>query len=502
MSIEIKVPALPESVTEASVLTWHKKVGDSVARDENLVDLETDKVVLEVPSLEAGVISAINHPEGDIVTAGAILAVVTASGAAAAPVAVASTDAPAAPVTVAADQGAKAAIDINVPVLPESVTEATMLDWRKKAGDSVTAGETIVELETDKVVLEVPATESGVLSEILIESGAIVTANDVIAKIIPGATATASVQTAAPVAASSDSSDDLCPSVKAMVAENNIDVSQIKGTGKDGRLTKEDLINHQEKPAAAPSKPAAASASTATVAATGMREVRRVPMTRMRQTIANRLVQSQQTAAILTTFNEVDMTEVMALRSRYKEDFTKKHDVKLGFMSFFVKASIEGLKRFPVINAYVEDKDVVYHDYNDVGIAVASPRGLVVPVIRNAESKSFAQIEGDIAAYAVKAKAGTISMDDMTGGTFTITNGGTFGSLLSTPIINPPQSGILGMHSIQQRPMAINGEVKIRPMMYVALSYDHRIIDGAEAVQFLVTLKNCLEDPGRLLLNV
>ena len=290
-----------------------------------------------------------------------------------------------------------------------------------------------------------------------------------------------------------------------MLAEHNLNASQITGTGKDGRITKEDVQNHlsQAQQPAAEAPPAPQTEAVATpITAAGGREQRREPMTRLRQTIANRLVQSQQTAAILTTFNEVDLTEVMALRSRYKESFAEKHGAKLGFMSFFVKASVEGLKRYPVINAAVDGTDIIYHDYHDIGIAVSSPRGLVVPVVRNCDEKSFAEIEQAIVNYGKKAQKGAITMDEMTGGTFTITNGGTFGSMMSTPIINPPQSGILGMHNIVQRPMAVNGEVKIRPMMYIALSYDHRIIDGAEAVRFLVTVKECLEDPGRLLLSV
>lgn len=405
-------------------------------------------------------------------------------------------------------------IEVKVPVLPESVAEATLLDWHKKVGDSVKRDENIVDIETDKVVLEVPAPEDGVITELKRDSGDTVTAQEVIAILTPGKVA----DTPAPVQetkeeepaqaeapAQKDSDDRHGPAVNAMLAEHNLDSAQITGTGKDGRITKEDVQNHLNQAAStAASKPIAETEETKTsvIAAGGGREQRREPMTRLRQTIANRLVQSQQTAAILTTFNEVDLTEVMALRSRYKDSFTDKHGVKLGFMSFFVKASVEALKRYPVINAAVDGTDIIYHDYHDIGIAVSSPRGLVVPVVRNCDEKSFAEIEQSIMNYGQKAQKGAITMDEMTGGTFTITNGGTFGSMLSTPIINPPQSGILGMHNIIQRPMAVNGEVKIRPMMYLALSYDHRIIDGAEAVRFLVTIKECLEDPGRLLLSV
>ncbi len=403
--------------------------------------------------------------------------------------------------------------EVKVPVLPESVTEATLLDWHKNVGDSVKRDENIVDIETDKVVLEVPAPEDGVITELKRESGDTVTAQEVIAILTPGAVADspgADEETKEEPAAETDtgttvSDDDRHgPAVNALLAEHNLDASQISGTGKDGRITKEDVLNHLNQSKTAPTQEDTPEVQTSPtpVAASGGREQRREPMTRLRQTIANRLVQSQQTAAILTTFNDVDLTEVMALRSRYKDSFTDKHGVKLGFMSFFVKASVEALKRYPVINAAVDGTDIIYHNYHDIGIAVSSPRGLVVPVVRNCDEKSFAEIEQSIVNYGQKAQKGAITMDEMTGGTFTITNGGTFGSMMSTPIINPPQSAILGMHNIVQRPMAVNGEVKIRPMMYLALSYDHRIIDGAEAVRFLVTIKECLEDPGRLLLSV
>ena len=412
-------------------------------------------------------------------------------------------------------------IEIKVPVLPESVAEATLLEWHKKVGDSVKRDENIVDIETDKVVLEVPAPEDGVITEHLHEAGDTVTAQQVIAILTPGEVS----EQASPAAendeekvvdapqANNDSNDRHGPAVNALLAQHNLDPAKITATGKDGRITKEDVQNHlsssssTDQAATATAEPttqeqATDTTATATQVQSGARQQRREPMTRLRQTIANRLVQSQQTAAILTTFNEVDLTEVMALRSRHKDAFIEKHDAKLGFMSFFVKASVEGLKRFPVINAAVDGTDIIYHDYHDIGIAVSSPRGLVVPVVRNCDDKNFAEIEQSIANYGQKAQKGAITMDEMTGGTFTITNGGTFGSMLSTPIINPPQSGILGMHNILKRPMAVNGEVKIRPMMYIALSYDHRIIDGAEAVRFLVTIKECLEDPGRLLLSV
>ena len=410
-------------------------------------------------------------------------------------------------------------IEVKVPVLPESVAEATLLDWHKKVGDSVKRDENIVDIETDKVVLEVPAPQDGVITELRRESGDTVTAQEIIAILTPGELSSEVTPEAVedelkpqadPVSSANDD-DRHGPAVNALLVQHNLEASKITATGKDGRITKEDVQNHLnagqsiEKRPETSGEPAAHAQPADTVAVTtgaDNRQQRREPMTRLRQTIANRLVQSQQTAAILTTFNEIDLTEVMALRSRHKDTFTEKHGVKLGFMSFFVKACVEALKRFPVINAAVDGTDIIYHDYHDIGIAVSSPRGLVVPVVRNCDDKNFAEIEQSIANYGQKAQKGAITMDEMTGGTFTITNGGTFGSMLSTPIINPPQSGILGMHNIVQRPMAVNGEIKIRPMMYVALSYDHRIIDGAQAVRFLVTVKQCLEDPGRLLLSV
>lgn len=418
-------------------------------------------------------------------------------------------------------------LEVKVPVLPESVAEATLLEWHKKVGDSVKRDENIVDIETDKVVLEVPAPLDGTITELLRESGDTVTAQETIAILKAGEASEQPAQPDEPAAEQAPRDDEKIereedistendtdrhgPAVNALLAEHKLDPSQINATGKDGRITKEDVLNYlkESQPgdkATAPASPPDTQTETAEVRAktinSGARQQRREPMTRLRQTIANRLVQSQQTAAILTTFNEVDLTEVMALRGRYKEAFNQKHGIKLGFMSFFVKASVEALKRFPVINAAVDGTDIIYHDYHDIGIAVSSPRGLVVPVVRNCDEKSFAEIEQSIANYGQKAQKGAITMDEMTGGTFTITNGGTFGSMLSTPIINPPQSGILGMHNILQRPMAVNGEIKIRPMMYLALSYDHRIIDGAEAVRFLVTVKQSLEDPGRLLLSV
>ncbi len=403
-------------------------------------------------------------------------------------------------------------IEVKVPVLPESITEAAVLEWHKKAGESVVEGENLVDIETEKVTMEVPAVNSGVLVEILQPAGATVTAEQVLAHIDETAVAAATATPTAPIA-TPDTSDgetmDPGPAVRNMAAEHGIDLTTITGTGKDGRATKADLLSVLEQ--ATVSKVAATPVVSATPVTTPTpdrttssttRSERREPMSRLRQTIARRLVEAQHTAALLTTFNEVNLQAVMDLRSKYKETFEEQHGARLGFMSFFVKACVEALQRFPAVNASVEGRDKVYHDYYDIGIAVASPRGLVVPVLRDCDQKSFSNIENGIRNFGDKAKAGTLSLDELSGGTFTITNGGVFGSLISTPILNPPQSAILGMHKIQPRPMAEGGEVVIRPMMYLALTYDHRIIDGSEAVRFLVTVKDSLEDPARLLLHV
>lgn len=405
------------------------------------------------------------------------------------------------------------AIEIKAPTFPESVADGTVATWHKQPGDAVKRDELIVDIETDKVVLEVLATADGVLGAIVKNEGDTVLSDEVLGSIVEGgAAAAAPTAAAAPAAAAAapaagaDEDAIAAPAARKLAEENGINLASVKGTGKDGRVTKEDVVAAVEAkkaaPAAAPAK-AAAPAAAAPVFAAGDRIEKRVPMTRVRATVAKRLVEAQSNMAMLTTFNEVDMTEVMALRSKYKDLFEKSHNgVRLGFMSFFVKAATEALKRFPAVNASIDGGDIVYHGYADVGVAVSSDRGLVVPVLRNAELMSLAEIEGGIATFGKKARDGKLSMDEMTGGTFTITNGGTFGSMMSTPIVNPPQAAILGMHNIIQRPMAINGQVVIRPMMYLALSYDHRLIDGKEAVTFLVTIKNLLEDPARLLLDI
>lgn len=382
---------------------------------------------------------------------------------------------------------------VKVPMLPESVADATVVTWHKKVGDTVKRDENLVDLETDKVVLEVPSPTDGVLQEILQTDGATVVANDVLAVIKAGAVAAVSEVKASSAPQASAQASDLSPSVRRLVSETEVDVSGMKGTGKDGRLTKQDVMN-QSKPA-----PVAAVVNLVSV---GDRLEKRVPMSRIRAKVAERLVQAQHNAAMLTTFNEVNLQAVMALRNQYKDKFEKSHGVKLGFMSFFTKAVVEALKRFPAVNASIDGQDIVYHGYYDIGIAVSTERGLVVPVLRNVDQMGMAAIEKSINDYAGRARDGKLSMEEMQGGTFTITNGGVFGSLLSTPIINPPQTGILGMHKIQERPVVENGQVVVRPMMYVALSYDHRLIDGKDSVQFLVTVKELLEDPSRLLLDV
>ena len=391
-------------------------------------------------------------------------------------------------------------IDVKVPMLSESVSEGTLLEWKKKVGEAVARDEILIDIETDKVVLEVPSPQAGVLVEIIAQNGETVAAEQVLARIDTAATATASVEApaaapapeAAPAAAQTNAA---MPAAAKLAAETGVDVNALQGSGRDGRVLKEDVQNAAAKPAAAPA------AAPAPVPA-GARPEQRVPMSRLRARVAERLLASQQENAILTTFNEVNMKPIMDLRAKYKEKFEKEHGVKLGFMSFFVKAAVAALKKYPVVNASVDGSDIVYHGYFDIGIAIGSPRGLVVPILRDADQMSIADIEQAIVDYAKKAKDGKIALEDLTGGTFSITNGGTFGSMMSTPIINPPQSAILGMHATKERAVVENGQVVVRPMMYLALSYDHRIIDGREAVLTLVAIKDALEDPALLLLDL
>jgi 2-oxoglutarate dehydrogenase E2 component (dihydrolipoamide succinyltransferase) len=396
-------------------------------------------------------------------------------------------------------------VEVKVPVLAESVPDATLLEWYKKTGERVERGENLIDLETDKVTLEVPAPDSGVLVEVRKNTGDVVLSQDILAVIDTtaagsvAATATAAAP-ATPVAETRPAAAKMGPAARKIAAETGVDPASIEGSGKDGRVTKGDLLAAVSTPVAAPAAMPPAAAPVAMPA--GVRGEERVPMTRLRKRTAERLLQAQAQAALLTTFNEVNMQPVMDLRARYKDDFEKRHGVRLGFMGFFVKAAVEALKKFPVVNAYVDGDNIVYHDYFDIGVAVGSERGLVVPILRNAETMSFGAVEKQVRDFGERARDGKLGIEELTGGTFTISNGGIFGSLVSTPIINPPQSAILGMHKIQDRPVAEKGQVVIRPMMYLALSYDHRIIDGREAVQCLDTIRQLLEDPSRMLLQV
>ena len=393
-------------------------------------------------------------------------------------------------------------IDVKVPMLSESVSEGTLLEWKKKVGEAVARDEILIDIETDKVVLEVPSPQAGVLVEIVAQDGETVVADQVLARIDTAATAAAEAPAAAPAEAApaaapaAAQNNAAMPAAAKLAAETGVDVNALQGSGRDGRVLKEDVQNAAAKPAAA------AAAAPAVTLPAGARPEERVPMSRLRARVAERLLASQQENAILTTFNEVNMKPIMDLRAKYKDKFEKEHGVKLGFMSFFVKAAVAALKKYPVVNASVDGKDIVYHGYFDIGIAIGSPRGLVVPILRDADQMSIADIEQAIVDYAKKAKDGKIAIEDLTGGTFSITNGGTFGSMMSTPIINPPQSAILGMHATKERAVVENGQVVVRPMMYLALSYDHRIIDGREAVLTLVAIKDALEDPARLLLDL
>ena len=491
---DVRVPTLGESVTEATVATWFKKPGDRVAVDEMLCELETDKVTVEVPAPAAGVMGEIVASEGTTVGVDALLAVINAGSGAA-------TAAPAA--APAAAQSA--AVDVMVPTLGESVSEATVSTWFKKVGDTVAQDEMLCELETDKVSVEVPAPAAGVLTEILAAEGATVAAGGKLA-VLGGASASATAAptaAAAPAPAATASKDvEDGPAAKKAMAEAGISRDAVTGTGRDGRAMKDDVARAVAAAAAAPAPAPVVAAPRAPVAADDAAREERVKMTRLRQTIAKRLKDSQNTAAMLTTYNEVDMSAVMALRNEYKDAFEKKHGARMGFMSFFTKACCHALKEVPEVNAEIDGTDIVYKNYVHMGVAAGTPTGLVVPVIRDADQMSFAEIEKAIAEKGRRARDGKLSMAEMQGGTFTISNGGVYGSLMSSPILNPPQSGILGMHKIQDRPVVVNGEIVIRPMMYLALSYDHRIVDGKGAVTFLVRVKEALEDPRRLLLDL
>jgi 2-oxoglutarate dehydrogenase E2 component (dihydrolipoamide succinyltransferase) len=504
MATEIRVPTLGESVSEATIAQWFKKPGEAVNQDEPLVELETDKVTVEVPSPAAGTLESIVVKEGDTVEVGALLGqIAEGTAAAAAPAA-------AAPAKEEPKSGAKVElVDVVTPSAGESVTEAEVGEWSVKVGDVVNTDDTLVELETDKAAQEVPAPVSGTIVKIAAETGATVEPGVLLCQIDPsgaGAAAAPAAAAAAPAPAATpapSTSMPPAPSAQKMMAEHNLAADQVAGSGKRGQVLKEDVINAIASGAtASASAPAPTQIARAPVAAEDEVREERVRMTKLRQTIARRLKDAQNTAAMLTTYNEVDMGPVMELRKQYKELFEKKHGVKLGFMGFFTKAVTHALKEIPAVNAEIDGTDIIYKNFCHIGVAVGTDKGLVVPVVRDADQMSIAEIEQEIGNLGRKARDGKLGMADMTGGTFTISNGGVYGSLMSSPILNAPQSGILGMHKIQERPMAVNGQVVIRPMMYLALSYDHRIVDGKEAVTFLVRVKESLEDPQRLVLDL
>ncbi|AXT40409.1 2-oxoglutarate dehydrogenase complex dihydrolipoyllysine-residue succinyltransferase [Alteromonas sp. BL110] len=504
MTIEIKVPVLPESVADATIATWHVKAGDAVKRDQNLVDIETDKVVLEVVAPADGTIGEILNEEGATVLGEQVIAKLEKGGAAASSAPKADSESKEESKSESAPAASGKTSDVKVPVLPESVADATIATWHVAVGEAVSRDQNLVDIETDKVVLEVVAPADGSLAEIIAEEGATVTAEEVIAKFVEGAASGASASASSESNDSDDdeSSDALSPSVRRLLAEKGVDAAKVKGTGKNGRITKEDVEKYLKGGDSSAKAAPSASESAPAELPTGNRTEKRVPMTRLRKTIANRLLEAKNSTAMLTTFNEVNMKPIMDLRKQYQESFEKRHGIRLGFMSFYVKAVTEALKRFPEVNASIDGDDIVYHNYFDVSIAVSTPRGLVTPVLKDTDTLGMAGVEKGIKELALKGRDGKLSLAELQGGNFTITNGGVFGSLMSTPIINPPQSAILGMHKIQDRPMAVNGKVEILPMMYLALSYDHRIIDGKESVGFLVTVKEMLEDPTRLLLDV
>jgi len=506
MSTNIQVPALGESITEAIIGRWLKKEGDAVAVDEPLVELETDKVTVEVNAPVAGTLGAIAAAEGETVEVGAIIGSIGDGAAADTPPPAAAATAPAASTTPASGGGT---VDVGVPILGESVTEAIIGRWLKQTGEAVALDEPLVELETDKVSLEVNAPAAGILARQQAAEGDTVAVGAVIGTIsTDGTAATTSAPAAAPAPAeaapAAAPAPQMSPAVRRLVAENNLDAGRIPATGKGGRLTKADVLAFMKsappEPIPAPAAPAPAPAAPAPVERAAREE--RVRMTPLRRRVAQRLKEAQNTAAMLTTFNEVDMSAMMATRTAYKEVFEKKHGIRLGFMSFFVKAAVTALKDLPAVNGEIDGDDIIYKNYYDIGVAVSTPQGLVVPVVRDCDKLGFAAIEKIIHDLGKRGRDGKLTLGDLTGGTFTLSNGGVFGSLMSTPILNPPQSAILGMHKIQKRPVAIGDDIVIRPMMYLALSYDHRIVDGREAVTFLVRIKECLEDPSRLLLDL
>lgn len=515
MAIEMKVPSVGESVSEVTIASWTKKDGDLVKMDEVICELESDKATFELPA-EADGILRIVAPEGTTLPIGALICKIEAAGAVATPAVVVETPAVAeAPKAESQPVEAVASkvIDVVVPAVGESISEVTIAAWSKKEGDSVKMDEVICELESDKATFELPSPENGVLT-IVAQAGQVVPIGGVVARITAGGVplggaavasqpaAPASTTSSTPVASdSSYAAGHPSPVAAKVLAEKGIDPATVQGTGIGGRITKDDAVK-AEKPAAAPAPQAAKPVVTpapAAPATEGGRVSRREKMTSLRKTIAKRLVAVKQETAMLTTFNEVDMKPIMELRAKYKDKFKEVHGVGLGFMSFFTKACAIALKEFPLVNSYIDGDEIVFNDYADIAIAVSAPRGLVVPVIRSAEKLNFAQIESEVVRLAGKARENKLTIEEMTGGTFTITNGGIFGSMLSTPIINAPQSAILGMHNIVERAVVVNGEIVVRPIMYVALSYDHRTIDGKDSVSFLVRVKQLLEDPTRIL---
>lgn len=499
MALEIKVPAVAESINEVTIGRWAKKEGETVQKDELICEIESDKATFELMA-EAGGVLRIKVAEGATVAIGTVICVIEEENATAAPSVTPTTTAAPAP-TVSGSP-----IEMKIPAVAESINEVTIGAISVKSGDSIQQEDLILEIESDKATFELRAEVSGKI-ELLVQQGQTVAVGATVCKITPGAAGSAPAaapSVAAPSVASGSNSNyasgHASPAAGKILAEKGIDPQAVAGTGKDGRITKEDAAKAQaQAPKAAP---AAAATAPVAKAASGTREDNRQKMTNLRKTISRRLVAVKNETAMLTTFNEVDMKPVMDMRSKYKDTFKEKYGVGLGFMSFFTKAVTMALQEFPAVNAYIDGDDIVYHNYCDVSVAVSTPKGLVVPVIRNAEQMGFHEIEAEIVRLATRARDGKLSIDEMSGGTFTITNGGIFGSMLSTPIINAPQSAILGMHNIVERPVALNGQVVIRPIMYVALSYDHRIIDGKESVGFLVRVKQLLEDPSRLLLGV
>lgn len=519
MAIDIKVPQLPESVADATIATWHVKPGDKVSRDQNLVDIETDKVVLEVVAEADGVLGEITAEEGTTVTAEEVIGKIEEGDG------VSASDDKSDDKDSGDDKksekkesssedkgsdkkGSGEKMEVKVPQLPESVSDATVSTWHVKAGDAVKRDQNLVDIETDKVVLEVVAPADGVLAEIKHEEGATVGADDVIGIVEAGGSASSgssksddSKSESSAESKGDDGDNEVAgPAVRRLLGEHGLKPSDVKGTGKGGRVTKEDVEKHVKAQSSKSSDSSKQQSSQPEVS--GDREQKRVPMTRLRKRIAERLLQAKNDTAMLTTFNEINMKPIMDLRKKYKDVFEETHGTRLGFMGFYVKAVTEALKRFPDVNASIDGDDIVYHNFFDISIAVSTPRGLVTPVLRDTDRLSIADMENGIRDLAIKGRDGKLTMDEMQGGNFTITNGGVFGSLLSTPILNPPQSAILGMHKIQERAMVVDGKIEILPMMYLALSYDHRIIDGKQSVGFLVTVKELLEDPQRLILDI